>query len=165
MPAMWYGGTLTSAASLLGPAMNSTVEITYDDEVPVAQQRGLRLAGGAAGEEPDGDLVGIGERVGFRYGVRDLRHELTRDHHDEVDARGPLRRIRQPSPRRGEATDDVPQPVVGQPVVDRRERDTGDAAREEQRGHHVGVDVDEADPLGVPAMSDAARRERPSKAA
>ena len=126
MPAMWYGGTLTSAASSSSAPMNSTVDEHVGREVAVAQQRRLRLAGRAAGEQPDGDVVGVGDgrrRRRRRPPPPAASNSVLAHHRHAVDAGdaahlgvvGHHQRRRQPGQHR-------PQAIVGQAVVHRRRR-------------------------------------------
>ena len=50
----------------------------------VAQQCRLRFARGPAGEQPDGDLLGIRVAVGGRFGGGDLGQELVASDHGEA---------------------------------------------------------------------------------
>ena len=159
---MWYGGTLTSAASSSSAPMNSTVPMTYDVRcrcrstaafgspvVPLVNSRMAISSGSASGCVVDrldrGDLV---EEVASQ-------HQL-----DTVDRSHPTRhRVVDDDDRRGGTSEDRPQLVVVEAVVDRDEGHAGVAAAEGQRRHDVGADVDQADPLDT-----ALARPRPDAA-
>ena len=121
MPAMWYGGTVTSVGLLLagGGELERAHHVRRD--VAVAQHGRLRLAGRPRREQQDGDVVGV--EVGHEVAGRDARRATrsrgssarrpcaSRADHVVVDDR---RRRRGP---RGDAHE----VWVGEPVVERRE--------------------------------------------
>ena len=136
MPAMWYGGTLTSAASSSSAPMNSTVRSTYDARcrwrrtaalgspvVPLVNSRIATSSGSATARRR-------------RARRRRPRVELGARHHgDAVDAGDAADLgVVADDQRRRDAGQHGPEPIVGQPVVDRRERHAGDRAAEQQRG-------------------------------
>ena len=170
VPATWYGGTLTSAASSSSAPMKSTVLITYEREVAVAQHGRLGVAGGPAGEQQDGDVLGVERTVA-------AASSATTSSSARNSARGTSSTPSMAPTRAGNgvldhddgrcgAGEDVAELVVGQPVVHRDERQAGEAGAEQQRGHDVRVDVDEADPLDATRRAHApARRARSSSSA
>jgi hypothetical protein len=120
--------------------------------VTVAQHGRLRVARGATGEQEDGDVVG--RHVGrWRHLVGadgiDLGEELVvGDELDPVDGAGPGDdRLLHYSHRRRRPGEDVPQLLVGQPVVQRDERHAGEPGAEQHDRYHVGVDVDQHRPF------------------
>jgi hypothetical protein len=127
--------------------------------VPVPQQRDLRLARGAAGEQPDGDLLGVGVAVDERLGHRHPLTELGAGHHGQaVDAGEPVdARLVGEHQGRSHPAGHRTQPVVGQAVVHRGERHTCHPAGVQQDRDGVGVDADEPDPLG-PGLDHDRRR-------
>ena len=62
MPATWYGGHADQLGLVLVGAEELDGGEDVGGQVPVAQHRGLRLAGGAAREQQDGDVLGVDER-------------------------------------------------------------------------------------------------------
>ena len=119
------------------------------DEVPVAQHRGLRRAGGAAGEEQDRDVVAVHRPLGAARGRRRARaREAPRARRSRRPRAPPSARARAASVTRCAGAICASRRVelgVGEPVVERHEgharpgraeeRDRqGEAAHVEQRG-------------------------------
>ena len=165
MPATWYGGTLTSAASSSPAPMNSTVVDHVGREVAVPEHRRLRLARRAAREQQDGDVLGVGaellvdRRGAVELGEEPRRARPARRRRSSRRGRRPLRSTiatdgRGAGEQRGELG-------VGEAVVERHERHAGEAAPEQQDRDGLGVGVDErrgcrravARPIGRPARA------------
>ena len=149
MPATWYGGTLTSAASSSPAPMNSTRRHDVGRQVAVPQHGGLGLAGRAAREEQHGDVVGVEERAPRRSArsCRELGAGTALDRTSSTPSMAPTRpatRVgRRSRPTGAVRASSERELVVGEPVVERRERHAGEGAAEQQDRHGLGVGVDE----------------------
>ena len=117
-------------------------------QVQVAEDRGLRLAGGAAGEQQHRGVVGVAApAVGLLDRLVLARWRGSRRGRRSRSRRRPSSRSATPSPAITTAgaarVDDRPQPVVGQPVAHRHERLAGDGRSEQRDRHGERVLVDE----------------------
>ena len=118
----------------------------------MAQHGSLRLPGRAAREQQDGDVLRVDERqvvVDRRRLVAGGRQELVG--RDDLDAvvwlEAPHDVGSGNDDARREAGDDAVQLVVGQAVVDRRERQPGERGAEQRDRHRLGVEIDHPDVL------------------
>ena len=170
MPATWYGGTLTSAASSSSALMKSTVVMTYEARwrwrstaalgspvVPLVNSRMAMSSGDAASVDGASsgstasqllEELGAGDQLDT-VDLPDARRDGVLDHDDG---------------RRG-AGEDGRQLVVGQAVVHRHVGHAGDAGTEQEGRHDVRVDVDEADPLDAARGAPGTGAPRPGRAA
>ena len=128
----------------------------------MAQDGGLGLTRGAAGEQQDGDVLPVHEGqvvVGdAALGRRDQL--LARDDLQPVDRLDPVGGDRTDDHHaRHEAVQDGVELLVRESVVDGSERHAGKGGTEERDRQRVGVEVDEADPLR--ALGPQHRRDTP----
>ena len=148
---MWYGGTLTSAASSSSAPRNSTVREDVGGEVAVAEHGGLRLAGRAARVQQHGDVVRVDEAEVDRRLVLGRLGAARQVASDQM-VRPSIPAMRAATSGPATTTPGTSRPqhpaelLVRQPVVDRGERHA--CLRRSEQRHRVGVGV-EPDPREV----------------
>ena len=168
-PAMWYGGTATSAASSSSALPSSTVEKMYVARFSCRRTAGFRPPRGAAREQQDGDRLRIDvDRDdivgrGRGRGCSDVFEE-----HISLDQLDPLDRGLEPvghtgpddRRRRRGAGHDRAELFIRQPVVHRNEGTAGESGTEEADRHRLGVHVDQHDALPGPGIEERRCRAR-----